>query len=128
MAEKTISKAVENEKKEIEIVNPILLDWDDREYTLDFNRDTASALQYAGFDADKIATHTLIYPEQLFNYAFKMHHPNVNRRHIESMWRSLDGEDRADIVSELLKLYYQTINATWEGDGGEKKAKWRRKG
>lgn len=119
MARKEINEFKENEK-----VKPIVLhDADDgMDYTLEFNLDSVRFAQNRGFDADDVSRYPVVKIEELFFYAFRMHHQRVPKEKTDKiLWNKLGGIGNLPdgFVERLIMLYYDPINAvkTAEEDG-----------
>lgn len=119
MASKAINEVKENEK-----VKPIILhDTDDnRDYTLEFNLDSVRFAQARGFDSDDLQKYPVLKTEELFFYAFRMHHRNVPKEKTDRIfWDKLGGLANLPdgFIERLIMLYYDPINAAKvaEGDG-----------
>ncbi len=111
MARKEINEVNENEK-----VKPIIIhDQDDgRDYTLEFDLDSVRFAQARGFDSDDISKYPVIKVEELFFYAFRMHHKNVSKEKTDKIfWNKLGGISNLPegFIERLIMLYYDPINA-----------------
>ncbi len=120
MARKEINEFAENEK-----VKPIILhDADDgRDYTLEFNLDSVRFAQARGFDPDDIGKYPVIKVEELFFYAFRMHHMRVPKEKTDKiLWEKLGGLGNLPdgFVERLIMLYYDPINAVKNAEGDAK--------
>lgn len=122
MAKREINEVNENEK-----VKPIILhDADDgRDYTLEFNLETVRFAQARGFDTDDIGKYPVIKSEELFYYAFRMHHKNVSKEKTDRiLWEKLGGLNGLPdgFIERLIMLYYDPINAVKNAEGSGKNA------
>lgn len=111
MANKQINEVNENER-----VKPIVLhDKDEnRDYTLEFNLESVKFAEARGFNTDDIGKFTVTKTEELFFYAFRMHHKNVSKEKTDKIfWDKLGGlKNLPDgFVERLIMLYYEPINA-----------------
>ena len=116
-----------NEFKEDEKVPPIVLhDEDGRDYTLEFDLDSVRFAQNRGFDSDDIARFPVVNTEELFFYAFRMHHKNVSKEKTDKiLWEKLGGISNLPdgFIERLIMLYYDPINAVKAAEDGGKNAK-----
>lgn len=122
MASKQINEFQENEK-----VKPIVLhDEDDkRDYTLEFNLESVRFAQARGFDSDDLSRFPVIKTEELFYYAFRMHHKNVPKEKTDKiLWEKLGGIGNLPdgFIERLIMLYYDPINAVKAAEGEGKNA------
>lgn len=111
MARKAVNEFQENEK-----VKPIILhDADDgRDYTLEFNLEAVKFAQARGFDSDDISRYPLIKTEELFYYAFRMHHKNVPKEKTDRIFEEkLGGLGNLPdgFIERLIMLYYDPMTA-----------------
>lgn len=97
-------------------VTPIKLKYDDgKEYVLEFNAQTVSEAERAGFLYGEVANKPMTMIPLLFFYAFKMHHPSISKAKTDSiLWEDLGGINEAMQV-RLVELYLAPI----EGLSGE---------
>lgn len=122
MANKEINEVREGEK-----IRPIILK--DRDtgdtYTLEFNRDSVKFAEARGFDVDDVSRYPATKLEELFFYAFRMHHQNVAREKTNRiLWEKLGGLPEG-FVERLTMLYMAPLEAlkrAAEGSGEEKNA------
>lgn len=105
-------------------VKPIVIhDEDhDRDYTLEFNRDTVKFAESRGFDINDVSRFPMIKLPELFFYAFRMHHPNISRANTDKIFfDELGGLDQqtANRLGELFAVPYEALN----GDPARKNPK-----
>ena len=93
-------------------------------YELEFNRASVAFAESRGFDIDDVSKFPMTKVEELFYYAFRMHHKNISREKANRiLWEDLGGLPEG-AVKRLVELYlapYESMVATTEGD--EKNAK-----
>ena len=123
MARKEVNEFDENEK-----VKPIILhDADEnRDYTLEFNLDSVRFAQARNFDADDVGRLPVIKTEELFYYAFRMHHAKVPKEKTDKiLWEKLGGIGNLPegFIERLIMLYYDPINAAKAAEGEGKNAR-----
>lgn len=122
MAKKAINEFNENEK-----VRPIIIhDTDEgRDYTLEFNLESVRFAQQRGFDSDDLSRYPVIKTEELFYYAFRMHHKSVPKEKTDRiLWDKLGGISNLPdgFIERLILLYYDPINAVKTAEDGGKNA------
>ena len=122
MAKKAINEFNENEK-----VRPIIIhDTDEgRDYTLEFNLESVRFAQQRGFDSDDLSRYPVIKTEELFYYAFRMHHKAVPKEKTDRiLWDKLGGISNLPdgFIERLILLYYDPINAVKTAEDGGKNA------
>lgn len=113
MAEKKVTKA------EDKLIKPIILKDDNNGdiFVLEFNRDTvkyaeARGFKISAFDEGVVVSTT----EELFFYAFRMHHPNKSRADTDKiLYEKLKGMPTG-MLERLIDLYVLPINALKQDD------------
>ena len=113
MAETKVTKA------EDEQIKPIILKDDNNGdiFVLEFNRDTvkyaeARGFKISAFDEGVVVSTT----EELFFYAFRMHHPNKSRADTDKiLYEKLKGMPTG-MLERLIDLYVLPINALKQDD------------
>ena len=113
MAEKKVTKAEDKQ------IKPIILKDDNNGdiFVLEFNRDTvkyaeARGFKISAFDEGVVVSTT----EELFFYAFRMHHPNKSRADTDKiLYEKLKGMPTG-MLERLIDLYLLPINALKQDD------------
>ena len=113
MAEKKVTKAEDKQ------IKPIILKDDNNGdiFVLEFNRDTvkyaeARGFKISAFDEGVVVSTT----EELFFYAFRMHHPNKSRADTDKiLYEKLKGMPTG-MLERLIDLYVLPINALKQDD------------
>jgi hypothetical protein len=97
----------------MERIDPMVIKFSDNEkYTLQFNRETASALEQDGFKREDIADMPMTRIPQIFYFAFKMHHPNITKEKTdEILFNDLGGltEEQIEKLGVLFMAPYTTL-------------------
>ena len=110
------------ENKEVaERVRPIIIrDAEhNKEYTLEFNRDTIKFAEQRGFMLADVDRFPMTKLPEFFWYAFRMHHPSVSLNQAEKLLERMGGINDAvgRRLGELWAIPYEALNPT---DGDEK--------
>lgn len=104
----------------------ISIAYNDKTYTLEFNRATVSEMEREGFDVTSIDTKPMTLLPKLFSGAFRMHHRFVKQTLIDEIFDSISNKDK--LIAALAELYNEPMlallsdpedkqgNATWEKD------------
>lgn len=97
-------------------VKPIIIrDTDtDKEYTLEFNRDSIRFAESKGFDISEIEKKPMSKIPELFFYAFRMHHKNVSREKTDAMLNEIGWSDA--MLARLADLYAEPFTALMLGE------------
>lgn len=104
------------EEKELnERVKPIILhdEEHDREYTLEFSRDSVAFAEQRGFSIQDLDRYPMVKMPEFFYYAFRMHHPNISRSNTDKILFDMLGgmpEGMAERLGELYAVPYEALN------------------
>ena len=103
---------------EKEQVKPVIIHdtENNRDYTLEFNRDTIKFAEARGFKISDVEDFPLSKTVEFFWYAFRMHHPSFSLKQAENMLDRLGGisEELGQRLGELWLVPFKTLNP--EGD------------
>jgi hypothetical protein len=98
--------------------------FEDKEYTLEFNRKVIKTLERQGFNIEEIGSKPMTMIPMLFHGAFLMHHSTMSRDNAENMYAKT--KKKEDLLEKLFGLYGEPLaaltedvedaegNATWE--------------
>lgn len=102
-------------------VKPIIIkdNENNREYTLEFNRDVIKFAEQRGFVLSDVDRFPMTKVPEFFWYAFRMHHPSVSLNQAERLLDRMGGLSDAlgRRLGELWAVPYEAFNAN---DGDEK--------
>lgn len=103
----------------------IKLEYEDKIYTLRYDRDTAKAVERSGFNYTRMMDEPVTQVERLVRGAFLSEHSNLKNKRIDEIFDAL-GESKGKLVEKLLELYLDNVNSLTQGDEGDegKNAKW----
>lgn len=109
-----------NEIKEGEKVKPIILHDDNGDvYTLEFNLEAVKFAEARGFSLEDLYRKPATGVEDLFYYAFRMHHRNVPRERTNRfLWEDLGGLGNLPdgFIERLGQLYNDPVMAVRAAD------------
>lgn len=91
--------------------------YDDKEYTLGFNRKTAEAAQRAGLDIDELSTKPLVQVPLLVYWAFQMNHSNIKKSKTEEIYSKIS--DKTGLLNALAVDFISTYKDLFGGDDDE---------
>jgi len=96
----------------MERVKPIIIKdkRDNREYTLEFDREAVRFAESRGFKLDDIDDYSMTKVPEFFWYAFRMHHKSVTMTQAEALLRDIGGINKT-IAERLVELWVQTYEA-----------------
>lgn len=93
----------------------IVVTYDNKDYTLEFNRRTIRSMEASGFKVDTDLPLTMILT--LFHGAFQMHHRKVTQDFTEKVWDAQRGKDK--LLTELIAMYTEVISSLMNEDEEE---------
>ena len=89
----------------MERVEPMVITIDEKDYTLEFNRETVAMAENSGFTRDGASDKMMTLLPDLFFFAFKMHHPTIKREKTdEILFKKLKGL-RSEEIERLIELF-----------------------
>ena len=96
----------------MERVKPIIIKdkKNNREYTLEFDRDSVRFAESRGFKLEDVDEYVMTKVPEFFWYAFRMHHKSVAMNQAEEILKEIGGLNEA-IAKRLVELYVQTYNS-----------------
>lgn len=93
----------------------IIITYNDRDYTLEFNRRVVRRMEESGFVVDTNKPASMI--TDLFRGAFQMHHRKISPDMVEEIWDAQRGKDK--LLTELISMYTEPIASLMDEDEGE---------
>ena len=106
-----------------EVVNPIILKVDGKEYTLEFSRESVKFAESRGFDLDDLSRFPMTKTYEFFYYAFRMHHKGLPRDKTDAIiddgFGGVGGIPEG-VLERLGKLYAEPFNVHSEDNEGKK--------
>ena len=98
----------------------ITLAYEDKEYILEFSRETITMMEKSGFDLGKINNKPLSVIKDLFAGSFKKNHSSVTSRKIDEIYKCVGDLD--GITERLVEMYNEAITSLEDEDS--KKVQW----
>lgn len=105
-------------------VRPIVIkdtETGEAKYTLEFSRNTVAMAERQGFSLDHLKQFPLTGCQNLFHYAFQMHHRAIDRRKTDELFDELGGIEANGLMERLIELYNGAMRSTKIDDNGEVK-------
>lgn len=101
----------------------IVLTYEDKKYTLEFNRKTIRAMERQGFVLENMDSMPVNMIVMLYVNAFKMHHPNIDENLVDKIYASIP--NKKEFIDKLTELYTEPILAlVEEPEENEGNAMW----
>ena len=103
---------------EKQTVKPVIIHdaENNRDYTLEFNRDAIKFAEQRGFKLNDVDDFPMTKLPEFFWYAFRMHHPSVSLNQAENMLDRMGGMSEAlgKRLGELWVVPFNTLNSEGE--------------
>lgn len=102
----------------------IKIDYKNKTYTLEFNRESVKQLERGGFKVADVADYPNLMLPKLFFGAFKANHPTVKQKLTDEILDKL--ENKQDLLDKLSEMYAEPLetllddskgNVKWEATG-----------
>jgi hypothetical protein len=101
----------------------IRINYEGKEYTLEFTKNTVRAMQANGFDISKIDTSPNVVIPDLFAGAFRKNHPFIKADVLADIYANLKG--KAELISTLAEMYSEPAIGLFEDpEESEKNVSW----
>lgn len=100
----------------------ITFEYEGKEYTLEYTRNTVRTMERRGFVAEDLESKPMTVIPDLFAGAFLANHGQVKREKIDKIYDSMTGKQK--LIAALIEMYNDTIETLLdtEEDGGN--ANW----
>lgn len=100
----------------------IKLSYEGKEYTLEYTRNTALALEQSGFVLSDVRNKPVSSLVTLFNGAFVANHRRLEGSVVEKIFDSL--KDKEKLLSALVGMYDETVSSLMDSTDDEGNATW----
>lgn len=100
----------------------IKLSFEGKEYTLEYTRNTALALEQSGFVLSDVRSKPVSSLVTLFNGAFVANHRRLEGSVVEKIFDSL--KDKEKLLAALVGMYDETVSSLMDSTDDEGNATW----
>ena len=100
----------------------IKLSYEGKEYTLEYTRNTALALEQSGFVLSDVRSKPVSSLVTLFNGAFVANHRRLEGSVVEKILESL--KDKEKLLAALVGMYDETVSSLMDSTDDEGNATW----
>lgn len=100
----------------------IKLSFEGKEYTLEYTRNTALALEQSGFVLSDVRNKPVSSLVTLFNGAFVANHRRLEGSVVEKIFDSLKDKDK--LLAALVGMYDETVSSLMDSTDDEGNATW----
>lgn len=102
-------------------MSKIVLNYDNKEYELEFNRQSVKMMESQGFVLDEITSKPMTMIPLLFSGAFIKNCKGVKRSVIDNIFDSVG--DKTSLMQALMEMYAETLSSLTD-DVGEGNVTW----
>ncbi len=102
-------------------MSKIVLNYENQNYELEFNRQSVKLMESQGFVLDEITSKPMTMIPLLFSGAFIKNCKGVKRNTIDKMFDSVG--DKTSLMQALMEMYAETLS-TLTDDAGEGNVSW----
>lgn len=100
----------------------ITFEFDDKEYTLEYTRNTVRQMERRGFVADDLSTRPMTVLPDLFAGAFLANHSQIKRDKIDKIYDKMG--DKQKLIAALTEMYNDTIETLLAEPEDGKNVSW----
>ena len=102
-------------------MSKIVLTHENKEYELEFNRQSVKMMESQGFVLDELTSKPMTMIPLLFNGAFIKNHRGIKRNLMDEIFEEIG--DKTALMEALMEMYAETLSTLTEGSG-EGNATW----
>lgn len=101
----------------------IVISYKDKDYTLEFTRDSVRNMEAGGFDINKIdAMPMTMIPKFIFG-AFRANHPSIKKDKVDEIYKTV--KNREQFIRSLGEMYQETVETLTTDDDSEGNSEWK---
>lgn len=109
------------------MANAVTFTYKNVNYTLDFDRSSATLLEQQGFKPEAVYEKPNVYIPMLFYYAFAKYHKHIKRNLVDEIYEKMPRKQ--ELVRALVDLYIETCSTLFdEPEGDEGNLTWEQNG
>ena len=103
-------------------MSKITLSYKEKEYTLEYNRQSVRMMESQGFVIDQISEKPATMIPQLFSGAFIKNHRGLKRAFVDEIYD--ETIDKNGLINALMEMYVETLSTLTEDKEEEGNAIW----
>lgn len=104
-------------------VAPIILKFEDKEYTLEFDREAIAYAESIRFNPDDFNLKAQTSATLFFHLAFRMHHPELTKEETDNILYDDLGGLSQEMIDRLIELYNKPYKELMNKSGKPKNAR-----
>lgn len=86
----------------------------DKEYTLEYSRQSVRTMEQQGFVLDELTSKPMTMIPMLFQGAFIKNHKGVKRNLIDEIYKGIG--NRSELMEALMEMYAETLSSLMDDD------------
>lgn len=103
-------------------MSKINLTYEDKEYVLEYDRQSVKTMEGQGFILGELTDKPMTMIPLLFAGAFIKNHRGVKRRVVDEIFDDIT--DKTPLMEALMEMYAETLSSLTDGDKSEGNVKW----
>ena len=103
-------------------MSKISLNYNEKDYTLEFNRQSVRMMESQGFVLEQISTKPVTMIPMLFSGAFAKNHRGIKRALIDEIYDECP--DKTGLLNALMEMYAETLSTLTDEKEVEGNAVW----
>lgn len=103
-------------------MSKITINYENKEYVLEYNRQSVRTMEAQGFVLDEIQTKPVTMIPALFNGAFIKNHRGIKRNLMDEIYEEIS--DKTGFLQALMEMYAETLSTLTDDNGTEGNATW----
>lgn len=103
-------------------MSKIALNYNEKEYELEYSRQSVRMMESQGFVVDQISSKPMTMIPMLFSGAFAKNHRGIKRALIDEILENVS--DKAGLINALIEMYAETLSSLTDETENEGNATW----
>jgi hypothetical protein len=103
-------------------MSKITLNYDEKDYTLEYNRQSVRMMESQGFVLEQISTKPVTMIPMMFQGAFIKNHRGLKRALIDEIYDEV--ADKSGLLNALMEMYAETLSSLTDEKEVEGNAVW----
>ena len=95
-------------------MSKITLTHNDKEYTLEYSRQSVKTMEQQGFVLDELASKPMTMIPMLFQGAFIRNHKGIKRNVMDEIYKGIG--NRSELMEALMEMYAETLSTLMDDD------------
>lgn len=103
-------------------MSKITLNYNDKDYTLEYNRQSVRMMESQGFVLEEISTKPVTMIPMMFYGAFMKNHRGMKRAFVDEIYDEI--VDKSGLINALMEMYAETLSTLTDENEVEGNAIW----